>query len=128
MARNRALLVGAALFSFPFAFGDALAQTGGQQPPVGTDMPSTQHQQEVLKPAPDVHGRAGGEGQSHGNDAASPSATGATAVSPDGACGTGMPATQHQQEALKTAQDCVDQGGAGTTTGADGVARTQQSN
>lgn len=106
----------------------APAQTGGQQPPVGTDMPSTQHQEGVLKPQVDVHGRAGGEGQAHGNDAASPSAASTGAAAPSGPCATDMPATTHQADALKTAQDCVDQGGVGTTTGNDGVARTQPSN
>jgi hypothetical protein len=128
MTRTRALLVGAALLFSPFALDTAQAQTGGQEPPVGTEMPSTQHQQGVLKPVPDLHGRAGGEGQAHGNDATSPTAEGAAAAAPEGPCGTALPGTKHQKESLKTAQDCMDQGSAGVNTGADGVPRAQPGN
>jgi hypothetical protein len=85
----------------------AYAQTDGQQPPAG-DMPATPHQQQVLEPA-----AGGAEGQTQGGAAAS-----------GDPCATGMPATAHQAEALKTAQDCVEPG-SGTTTGPDGVARSQ---
>ena len=89
----------------------AHAQTDGQQPPAG-EMPSTEHQQQVLESA------AGGtEGQPEGGAAASGAASGDP-------CATGMPATAHQAETLATAQDCIEPG-SGTTTGPDGVARSQ---
>jgi hypothetical protein len=103
------------------------AQTAGQQPPVGTDMPSTQHQQEVLQPAPEMQERAGEAGQAQGNDAASPAADAAAAAAPGGPCETAMPATTHQQDTLRTAQGCQDdQGSVGTTTGPQGTVQPQQ--
>jgi hypothetical protein len=67
-----ALLTASALVAAPLL--PALAQTAGQTPPVGTDLPSNQQEPGVVRPKPDVHGRSdGGEMQTHGNDAASPS-------------------------------------------------------
>ena len=103
--------------------GTVGAQSTDQQP-AASDMPGTPHQQDVLAPARDAAKEAGAQG----NDPAAPTPEGAAAAAPDGPCGTGMPATAHQQEVLKTAQDCADQAGSGTTTGPDGVARTQPDN
>lgn len=96
----------------------AIAQTEGQQP-VAPEMPATQHQMDVLKkPA----------AQAPAADAAGPGPDSAGAAAPSGPCGTDMPATTHQADVLKTAEGCVEQGAAGTTTGPDGVARTQPDN
>jgi hypothetical protein len=126
MNEIRQMLAGSLCAVGLLAATGAQAQTGGQQPPVGTEMPSTQHQQEVLQPAPDMHGRSGEAGQAHGNDAASPAADAAAAAAPGGPCETAMPATTHQQETLRTAEDCQDQGSVGTTTGAQRTVQPQQ--
>jgi hypothetical protein len=126
----RHLLVGNLGAACLLAAAVAQAQNAGQEPPVGTEMPSTQHQQEMVRPVPDVHGRSGGgTGQQHGNDAASPSAGSVKAAARGGPCETDMPASAHQQQTLKTAQDCPDQGGASATgaqTGEQPAAQSQQ--
>jgi hypothetical protein len=124
MHRTSALIASAAMVMA--LAGAAEAQSGGQKPPVGTEMPSTQHQQQVLAPAKNA--KKGMPGQSTGNTATAPTAEGAAAAAPGGPCGTSTPATKHQQQARKTAQNCADQGGSGTTTGPNGAARTQPGN
>ncbi len=126
MHANRYLLAGHLGLACLLAASAVQAQTAGQQPQAGTEMPSTQHQQDVLKPVPDMQGSGGGTGQAQGNEAASPTAGAAAAAAPEGPCGVAMPATKHQEETMRTAQDCPDQGGIGTTTGPTGEVRTQE--
>ena len=65
----------------------AFAQSGQGTPSV-TDMPATGDAPGVLRPRPDLHGRAGqGEGEQHGTDSASPGGAGGTSVT--GPTGTG---------------------------------------
>lgn len=72
MSFRYALLTATVLVAAPFV--PALAQSDGQAPPVGTDLPSNQQEPGVIRPKPDIHGRSdAGQMQTHGNDAASPS-------------------------------------------------------
>jgi hypothetical protein len=57
----------------------------GQAPPSVTEMPNTGSAPYKLRPKPDIHGRAQGTGQQHGNDTASPGGSGGSA--PAGATG-----------------------------------------
>jgi hypothetical protein len=124
MQRTSALIASAAMATV--LAGAAGAQSGGQKPPVGTEMPSTQHQQQVLAPAKNAH--KGLPGQSTGNTAAAPTTEGTAAAAPGGPCGTGTPATKHQKDVLKTAENCADLGGSGAATEPGSVARTQPGN
>src|SRR3954453_15663013 len=124
MQRTSALIASAAMAMV--LAGAAGAQSGGQKPPVGTEMPSTQHQQQVLAPAKNAN--KGLPGQSTGSTVAAPTTEGAAATAPARPCGTGTPATKDQKNGLKTAQNCADQGGSGATSESAGVARTQPGN
>ena len=74
------------LLGMTAAFGQS-----GQEPPSVTDIPNTGSAPYVVRPTPDIHGRAQGTGQQHGNDAASPGGSGAPA--PAGATGPGQSGT-----------------------------------
>jgi hypothetical protein len=86
----------ATAFGVALLFGAGAAVTGSAQaqegqgaviPPTVNEVPSSQHQQNVLTPVPDVHGRSGqGTAQQHGND----TAPGGTAGATDAMTGTGM--------------------------------------
>jgi hypothetical protein len=69
--------------------GPAAAQST-QATPSPSDMPSSGDAPTVLRPVPDIHGRAGqGVTEQHGNDAASPGGAGGTTVGgPTGAGAT----------------------------------------
>jgi hypothetical protein len=85
ITRGRLLASAAALAAAVAVAGPAPRAQESQGAPTGTDMPSTQHQQGVVKPTPDLHGRSGGgEAEAHGNDAGSPSA----AAEPNRPCET----------------------------------------
>ncbi len=69
-----ALILAAA--ALPNLAGVALAQSNQAAPSV-SDQPTTGTGAPVIRPQPDVHGRAGsGQGQQHGSDSASPGSTG----------------------------------------------------
>ena len=81
----------------------ALAQSGQGVPQV-TDAPTTPNAPTVLRPQPDLHGRAGqGVTEQHGTDSASPGGTGgATAPGPTG-MGATMGGSANQQPATPPA-------------------------
>ena len=90
MMRTNRRYLGAVLgFTFLASPGLAAAQTG-QAPPMPSDMPSSGAAPTVLRPVPDIHGRAGqGATEQHGNDSASPGGAGGTSVGgPTGAGAT----------------------------------------
>jgi len=75
----------------------ALAQSDGQAPPVGTELPSNQQAPGVIRPKPDIHGRSSaGQMETHGNDAASPSVETTPAPPP---CKPGQSAQDQQGNA-----------------------------
>ncbi|HEX6010619.1 MAG TPA: hypothetical protein VFY87_02210 [Geminicoccaceae bacterium] len=85
--RHLGVAVGlAALLAGP---GPVAAQAE-QGTPSPSDMPSSGDAPTVLRPVPDIHGRAGqGATEQHGNDSASPGGTGGTSVGgPTGAGAT----------------------------------------